>query len=286
MGIITLTTDMGLRDHYVAALKANIYRLAPSANVVDISHFVRPFNIVEAAYYVKSVYKDFPDGTVHVLGVNAEPHVNFSNPDENELPTILKWQNQYFVGTDNGIFHLLLEEEEAQGLWSLDDVLSRPDLMNFPTKNILIPAACRLIQSENPTTFASEKQHFKKAVASRPVSEENVLKGTVMHIDQYGNIITNIKKQLFEKQRNGAPFIIYFRQKEYYIDKISTGYNEVPEGEKVAIFNDNDWLEIAINKGTHENGGGAKDLLGLRLRDIIRIEFLPKGSVNNLSQLF
>lgn len=286
MGIITLTTDMGLRDHYVAALKANIFRLSPNANVVDISHFVRPFNLVEAAYYVKSVCKDFPEGTAHIIGVNAEPHVNFTNADENQLPTILLWQNQYFVSTDNGIFHLLLEEQQAQGIWSLDDVLSKPKLMNFPTKNILIPAACKLILGEKPGAFASVKDDFKKAVASRPVSEENVLKGTVMHIDQYGNIITNIKKELFEKHRNGSPFIIYFRQKEYYIDKISMGYNEVPEGEKVAIFNDNDWLEIAINKGTHENGGGAKDLLGLRLRDIVRIEFSHRGSVNNLSQLF
>lgn len=286
MSIITLTTDMGVKDHYVATLKGAIYSLYPEAQVVDVSHNVKPFNISQASYFLKNILKDFPDNTVHVIGVDAEPLVNFSQMDESSLPLILYYKKQYFVGTDNGIFSLLLENNKPDALWSLDDVLSQPELMNFPTKKILIPAACKLAKGIKPVEFATKAENVKRAIPLSPVIDGNVLKGAVIHIDHYGNIITNINRENFYKAGRKVPFIIYFRQKEYYIDEISLGYNEVPDGEKVAIFNDSDLLEIAINKGTPENGGGANALFGLRLGDIIRIEFTPRGSRETIESLF
>ncbi|MEX1193252.1 MAG: SAM-dependent chlorinase/fluorinase [Brumimicrobium sp.] len=286
MNIITLTTDMGLKDHYVATLKGKIYSLLPGALVVDVSHNVKPFNISQASYFLKNIIKDFPAGSIHVIGVDAEPLVNFSQPEESSLPMILLYKKQYFVGTDNGIFSLLLENNKFEALWSLDDVLSQPELMNFPTKNILIPAACKLASGESPDKFASPAKKVKRAIPLSPVIDGNILKGAVIHIDHFGNLITNIKKEDFYRIGRKAPFVIYFRQKEYYIDEISLGYNEVPSGEKVAIFNDSNLLEIAINKGTPENGGGANALFGLRLGDIIRIEFTPRGSRETLESLF
>lgn len=286
MSIITLTTDMGVKDHYVATLKGAIYSLYPEAQVVDVSHNVKPFNISQASYFLKNILKNFPDNTVHVIGVDAEPLVNFSQMDESSLPMILYFKKQYFIGTDNGIFSLILENNKPDALWSLDDVLSQPELMNFPTKKILIPAACKLAKGVDPDEFATKAEKVKRAIPLSPVIDGNILKGAVIHIDHYGNIITNIKKENFYKAGRKVPFIIYFRQKEYFIDKISLGYNEVPDGEKVAIFNDSDLLEIAINKGTPENGGGANALFGLRLGDIIRIEFTPRGSRETIESLF
>ncbi|PHR49272.1 MAG: hypothetical protein COA32_04265 [Fluviicola sp.] len=286
MSIITLTTDMGVKDHYVATLKGAIYNHYPEAKVVDVSHNVKPFNISQASYFLKNIIKDFPDNTVHVIGVDAEPLVNFNQMDESSLPMILYYKKQYFVGTDNGIFSLLLENNKPDALWSLDDVLSQPELMNFPTKKILIPAACKLAQGKKPDDFATKADKVKRVIPLSPVIDGNVLKGAVIHIDHYGNIITNINKENFYKAGRKVPFIIYFRQKEYYIDEISLGYNEVPDGEKVAIFNDSELLEIAINKGTPENGGGANALFGLRLGDIIRIEFTPRGSRETIESLF
>ncbi len=286
MSLITLTTDMGMRDHYVAALKGAIFSLHPEAQIVDISHEVRPFDKSQAAYFLKNCMQDFPKDTVHVIGVDAEPHVNFSQSSESELPMIVQYLDQYIIGVNNGFFSLLLNNEEPQGIWEMEDVLSQPELMNFPTKNILIPAACKIARGDKLSTFCSEATALKRAIPLSPVLEGHTLKGAIIHIDHYGNIITNIKKEDFYRLGRKVPFVIYFRQKEYYIDKISIGYNDVSEGEKVAIFNDNGLLEIAINKGTPENGGGANALFGLRLKDIIRIEFTPRGSRETLESLF
>jgi S-adenosylmethionine hydrolase len=158
--------------------------------------------------------------------------------------------------------------------------------MKFPTKNIFVPIACDMANGKHPSELGTPKETIRRAVQITPVIEPNVLKGSVIHIDHYGNLITNIRKDDFHRVGKNVPFTIFFRQKEYFIDTISLGYNEVPNGEKVAIFNDVGLLEIAINKGTPENGGGANALFGLRLGDVIRIEFTPRGSRNTLESLF
>ncbi|HLW30391.1 MAG TPA: SAM-dependent chlorinase/fluorinase [Brumimicrobium sp.] len=286
MSIITLTTDMGSGDYYVASLKGRILKTLPDVQIVDVSHVVSPFKITQAAYLLKNCMNDFPENTVHVVGVDAEPLINFNQPEESIYPTIIKFKGQYFVGADNGFFSLLLGSKKAEGMWRLEDVLSRPELMNFPTKNILIPAACKIIAGEVFESFCSPVESIRKAITLSPVIDGNTLKGMVSYIDHYGNIITNITKDDFYSIGKNVPFVIYFRQKEYYIDVISLGYNEVPPGEKVAIFNDGGYLEIAINKGTPENGGGANSLFGLRVNDIIRIEFTPRGSRTTIESLF
>lgn len=286
MNIITLTTDMGLEDYYVAALKATILHSLTEIQIVDISHSIRPFGIEQAAYVLKNCMDNFPEETVHVIGVDAEPLINFRNEDDSVLPTIIRYKKQYFIGADNGVFGLLTDGETPEEIWRLDDVLSNPKAMYFPTKNIYVPAACKILQEIKLGDFCSPAQKIRKAMSRSPIIDGHVLRGAVHHIDHYGNIITNISRSDFEKVGKNVPFIIYFRRKEYFIDKISGGYNEVPFGEKVAIFNDGGLLEIAINKGTPENGGGANTLLGLRLGDIISIEFTPRGSRDTIDSLF
>jgi len=286
MSIITLTTDMGLSDYYVASLKGRLLSLSPKVQIIDISHFVSPFKITQAAHLLKSCINDFPKDSVHIIGVDAEPLINFGQPEESIYPTIIKHMGQYFLGADNGFFSLLLGNKKAEGMWRLEDVLSRPELMNFPTKNILAPAACKIVDNVPFNTFCSPVESIRKAIPLSPVIDGNILKGAVSYIDHYGNIITNITKKDFLRVGKNIPFVIYFRQKEYYIDTISLGYNEVPAGEKLALFNDSGYLEIAINKGTPENGGGANSLFGLRIGDIIRIEFTPRGSRSTIDSLF
>jgi S-adenosyl-L-methionine hydrolase (adenosine-forming) len=286
MSIITLTTDMGLRDHYVAAIKGRIYALRSDAKIVDISHEVKPFNISQAAFFVRNCLKDFPEGSIHIIGVDPEPLVNFGNPSDSILPLIVRYKNQYLLGSDNGIFSLILDGNPDEGIWAIEDVLSQPETMKFPTKNIFVPIACALANGKTPDDLGSKKDGMRRAVQITPVIEPNILKGSIIHIDHYGNLITNIKKEDFSRVGKNVPFTIFFRQKEYYIDTISLGYNEVPSGEKLAIFNDVGLLEIAINKGTPENGGGANTLFGMRLGDVIRIEFTPRGSHNTLESLF
>ena len=286
MSIVTLTTDMGEKDYYVASVKGRILTLCPQAQIVDVTHLVSPFKIAQAAYLLKHCMGEFPMNTVHIIGVDGEPLVHFTQPEKSVYPTVLKYKGQYFVGADNGVFSLILENDEPEGIWRLDDVLSRPALMNFPTKNIFAPAACNILNGKSIEDFATPVDSLKKAISLSPVIDGHVLRGVVVYIDHYGNAITNISRSDFERIGKDVPFTIYFRRKEYYIDKISGGYNEVAEGEKVAIFNDSGHLEIAINKGTPDNGGGANSLLGLRENDIVRVEFLPPGSRTTIDSLF
>lgn len=276
---------MGVRDHYVAAIKGAILKHCPTATVVDISHTVRPFDIAEAAYYVTSCFQEFPEGSVHVIGVDSEPMVNFSG-SEGSFPSILFFKGHYFISNDNGFFGAFLQDEPADAFYRIDDVLSRMDLFKFPTKNMLIPAACRILNGESVESFASPFGSFKKAFALTAVIETNLIKGSVIHIDNYGNLITNVHQSLFERFGTDTPYTIFYRNRDYFIDEVSATYNSVPNGEKVAIFNNNGLLEIAINRGANMSSGGAEKLFGVRIGDVIRIEFTPRGSRTTIESLF
>lgn len=285
MSIITLTTDMGVKDHYVASIKGAILSNSPNVQIIDVSHQVKPFNVSEAAFYISSCYKDFPKGTVHIIGIDTEPIVNFSGTD-GCFPSILEFENHYFIANDNGFFGAFLQENKFDKLWRIDDVLSNPKFFKFPTKNMLVPIASKIINGEEISSFATPVDHFKNAFYQNAIVEKNLIKGNVIHIDSYGNLITNVSKELFELNGKDIPFTIYFRRKDYYIDTISTTYNEVSQGERVAIFNENNLLEIAINRGANGSGGGAEKLFGMHVGDIVRIEFSPRGSKETIESLF
>lgn len=286
MQFITLTTDMGLKDHYVASLKAAILREVNSIQILDITHNVVPFDVAEAAYHVGQAYKDFPKGTIHIVGVDTEPIVNFGNA-EGSFPCILEMEGQFFISNDNGFFGALVGAKEYTKFYRIDDVLSTPGGLKFPTKNILIPIALKVAAGQDLDSIASEFPTFKKAFSSIPVIEKHLIKGSIVHFDSFGNAITNIDQGLFDQIGKGAPFIIKFREGDsYQINHISNTFNEVPSGEKLALFNENKLLEIAINRGANQSTGGAEKLFGLRKFDTVRIEFMPRGSKETLNQLF
>ncbi|MDD2982471.1 MAG: SAM-dependent chlorinase/fluorinase [Crocinitomicaceae bacterium] len=286
MQIITLTSDMGLTDHYVASLKGTIFSRTSAVQIVDISHDVQPFDVSQEAYYLNNCFRDFPLGTIHVCCVDSEPIINFGSSQDSAVPAIMLFEGHYFVSNDNGFFGLLLNNAKPEQFWKIDDVLSNPSLYRFPTKNILIPAACKIANGEDVSTFASEAEEFKRAFNITAVIGDNLIKGNVIHIDHYGNVITNVTRELFDRFGENIPFTIYFRRKEYYIDEISPTYNAVVPGEKVAIFNSNGFLEIALNRGAKTTNGGASTLFGLTINDIVRIEFSPRGSKETLDSLF
>ncbi len=285
MRILTLTSDMGLNDHYVASLKGTVYSALPEARIVDISHNVKPFEITEAAYHVRSCYNDFPKGTIHIIGVDSEPIVNFGGSD-GSFPCILEFNGHIFISNDNGFFGAFLQENRPDALWRIESFLKNPLDFKFPTKNILIKAAISIIQGAKPSELGVPSDGYKSALALTAISETNLIKGHVVHVDKYGNAITNVHQTLFERFGKDTPFVLYFKRKDYFIDTISNTYNEVAQGEKVAIFNENGYLEIAINRGANESTGGAEQLFGLHKNDLVRIEFTPKGSRETLESLF
>lgn len=260
MKIITLTTDLGIKDSYLASVKGSIYSQLEDVKIVDVSNNIEPFNIQQAAYTLRNCFKDFPLGTIHIISVDDE--ISISNEH-----LAVEAYGHYFIGTDNGFFSLLLNEVEADRIVKLNIALSS-NCMTFAVKNIFVPAACHLARGGTMEIIGKSITDFEiKKMELKAVLETNMIRGSVINIDSYGNAITNIKKQEFEKTQKGRLFTIVFGRENEMINQISLKYKDVPTAEKLALFGENNQLQIAINKGE------ACKLLGLKLHEIIRIEF-------------
>jgi S-adenosylmethionine hydrolase len=265
MSIITLTSDMGIKDFYLASIKGAIYSALPEAKIVDISHHITPFDIAQTAFIIKNTFPDFPEKTVHIISVDPEP-------SQNSKHLVIHYKGQYFIGNDNGMFSLMFDEIPDQ-IWKLNPPPSIGS-SSFPSKSVFVWAATLLAQGTRLEEIAERTDTVRMRVAFRPVVESDLIKGSIIFIDGYGNVITNIDKSLFDSVQKERKYKIYFRGERNGISKISESYNEVPPGEKLAIFGAGKFLEIAINKGVEGSGGGANKLFGLKLNDTIRIEFL------------
>ena len=266
MPIITLTTDLGLKDHYVASVKGAILSQIPDINIVDITHNIDAFNISQTAYVIRNCYKDFPAGSIHILGVDAELSI-----DNSHLAVFAG--GHYFIGTDNGTFPLLFDELKAEKIVQLN-ISQNTDSLTFPIKDVFVIAACHIARGGTLEIIGKEIAAFKEIKSElKPVTEHDIntnndiIKGAVVYIDTYGNATTNISKDLFEQVRKGRDFVILFGREDERISKLREKYKDANKGEKLAIFSVNGMLEIAQNKGR------ATDLLGLKIHDYVRIEF-------------
>ena len=260
MSIITLTTDLGIKDHYIAIIKGEIYKQFPDINIVDISNEITKFDIQEAAFIFKNCYKNFPEGTVHILGINEELTINHQH-------IALSIKNQFIIGSDNGIFSLIFDDLKPDKIVQLNIPLES-DVLTFAIKDVFIKAACHIVRGGTLEMLGNQISDFQtKASSIKVVSSRDIIRGIVLHIDSYGNATTNIDKLTFERIGMGRDFEIYYGKETEKITKIKSKYSDVDEGERLAIFSTENWLEIAINKGK------ASNLLGINNYDIIRIEF-------------
>jgi S-adenosyl-L-methionine hydrolase (adenosine-forming) len=264
MTIVTLTTDMGLKDYYVAAVKGALLAGASNVTIIDISHEILPFDIGHASFVLRNCYREFPKDTIHLIGVNPEE-------TEKSKHVVVLYQGHYFIGADNGIFSMLFDElpETIFEITFLGPFAGQ----SFPTKHVFVPTALAIINGQPLSSLGLPKETLLRKQLFRPVMDEFSVKGTVSYIDAYGNVVTNINRELFYEVGKGRNFKIHLTRAGYNISKIHERYGEVPEGEKVAVFSSSGFLEIAINKGVERSGGGANKLFGLKLNDTITIEF-------------
>lgn len=258
MSVITLTTDLGIKDFYVASIKGSIFSELPEAVIIDITHEIPAFNISVAAFCLKSCYEDFPDGSIHIIGVS---------PEANEFVkhVVIKHKGHYFIGADNGVFSLLFEEK-IEDVFEIN-IIPDEDRRTFPTKDVFVKVACHIGRGGTLEIIGTRLEALTVKTNFAPVIEEDTIKGMAIYLDSYGNITTNITKQLFQIIGKNREFAIVFRRSNYNISKIYFNYSDVPEGEKIALFSNRSHLEIAINKGN------ASKLFGIKLSDTIRIEF-------------
>lgn len=258
MAIITLTTDLGLSDYYVAAVKGRILSELPDCSIIDITHDIPKWDRMKAGYLLRNAFKYFPKGTIHILGVE-------SLEDENSPHIALFAEGHYFVGSDTGVFSLILKEE-ADEIVQLN-FKKKNFGRSFPLEQVFAPAACHIARGGTLQVIGRVISGYKKMLMPAPTRGESHLGASIQFIDSYGNLITNITREIFEPLGKGSSFEIFLRSNNQNINRVSANYNEVAEGEFLAHFNAEDHLEISINKGS------AAKLLGLKVNDNIRVEF-------------
>ncbi len=260
MPIITLTTDMGLKDFYVAAVKGAIMRHIPDAIIVDISHEITPFNILEAAFIIKNSYPEFPDGTIHIVGVNYESKI------DKAINVIVEHKKQFFIGPDSGIFSMIFDTPPEKMVELNSNGIN--GFHTFAVKNAYVDAAAKLAQGVKIETLGNPVANPEQKLMFKPTFEAGrIIKGVISYIDSYQNIFTNINEKEFTDFGKGRPFEIFFSNKGYNITTIHKSYGDVPAGERLALFGASGYLEIAVNQGA------AAKLLGMKVSETVRIEF-------------
>lgn len=256
MSIITLTTDFGLKDHYVGSVKGAILKQLPGATIIDISHQIEKFNIQDAAFILKETYPDFPPDTVHIIGLLTE----FRNTGGY---VAVQCNGHFFIAADNGIFSLLFDEIPTK---IVEIPMESKINLSFPVRDIFVPFACKLANGEDMETLGKSKQNLLQRLPFRATSMGNIVRGSIVFVDSYGNVITNIDRNLFDQIGKGQPFIIELARSNQ-IERISAEYNDVAEGEILALFNASNYLEIAMRNGK------ISSMLNLKLNDSITIRF-------------
>ncbi len=256
MQIVTLTTDFGTKDYYIAVLKGNILKQSQDIQIVDISHNISTHDIVEGAFFIKNAYKHFPPGTIHAASVQS------FNEDGKRIITFEK-DGYKFIGPDNGFFSLIFDD-----ITIIDKYQITIEKENEKVLHEVITHAVGHLASGKPIDEIGPKiDDVQVKIGLRPVITKSNIRATITHVDHFGNVIINLSKDVFEKERNGRKFLIYYKGREQ-IDVICDHYSDVEIGDVICFFNSANLLEIAINMGN------AHEMLSLRKNETIQIDFL------------
>ena len=255
MAIVTLLTDNGETDHYVAAIKAKILGINPGLTLIDISHKIQACDIAHGAFALNSVFRDFPKGTVHLVAVDSTGNA--------ETAAIgLQLEDHFFVGADNGLFGLISDKPHQQ-LVDLNSI--SPVSTSFPEKDIFASAAAKLASGVAITTLGKPMTSFKKMIGRSVKATRKLIAGNVVRVDNYGNLITNISKTDFDILSKGKTFTVQFSGEKFR--RIHSNYFQADQGDCFLIFNSTGFLEIGIYKGR------ANDLLGMDYDSSVNILF-------------
>jgi S-adenosyl-L-methionine hydrolase (adenosine-forming) len=254
MAIITFTSDYGQSDFYVAAVKAKILTTNPESTIVDVSHQVKLYDIIHAAFLVRSVFKDFPEGTVHLIAINE-----ISLTTKDFIAACI--ENHYFLVPNNGILSLISEQPPTE-LVLIKDIADHQS--SFPVKDLMAPIAAKIASGGPLIEFGEPINEIVRSLPRYIKATKKQIVGNVMRIDIYGNLITNIPKDVFELLNPGK-FKIEFRKE--IISEISKSYLDVENADAFAIFNSANFLEIGILNGNGSN------LLGLKEESAVYINF-------------
>jgi len=275
MAIITLTTDFGWKDPYVGAVKGAIYKELQTVTVVDISHDVSPFHIAEAAYIIQKAYDSFPEGTIHIIGVDAE-----HTPENKHVAISLN--GHYFICADNGVLCLIMSKLKPEKMVEINihDRISS----NFTTLDVFVSTACHIARGGTLEVIGRPMKSLRSITGMHPhiPDSRKSINGQVIYIDNYGNSVTNISRELFKEIGRGRTFELSARSERH--NKIYDRYSDIvnfetePEkrdvdGKALVIFNTSGLIEIATYRSNPLTVGSASTLFGLKLDAPVNIKF-------------
>ncbi|MEI9959133.1 MAG: SAM-dependent chlorinase/fluorinase [Ferruginibacter sp.] len=261
MPLLTLTSDIGQQDFLIGAIKGQLLQTNPAFSLIDITHSLSPFNYPQSAYVCRNAIKNFPAGSFHLILVNLF--------DEKPEHLLMAEHNGHFIGcADNGLLTMILEEVPQKTVaLALDKNQHKNTLY---CASVFARAFNELHNGKKIEDIgdAGVSIHVKNPL--RPMLGNDYIEGQIIFIDNFENVIVNIHKDEFEEQRKERSFKIIFKRDEV-IDKISDTYADVPEGEKLALFNAAGYLEIAINKG---NAAGLLGLQGFSEKQLQQSQYM------------
>ncbi|MGB0304900.1 MAG: SAM hydrolase/SAM-dependent halogenase family protein [Flavobacteriaceae bacterium] len=275
MPIITLTTDFGEKDPYVGAVKGAMYSALEGVRIVDISHGISPFHIVEAAYVIQNAYRSFPKGSIHIIGVDGE-----LTPENRHIA--VKLDGHYFICANNGILALLSSSIKPEKVFEIN--IHDHMESNFPVLDVFVAVACHIARGGTLEVIGKATDDLKQLKGIQPVVnvQQDQIIGTVIYIDNYGNVVINIQRSLYQEVAKGRDPVIKVRH--FSIKNIHERYSDAIDfnvsvdrreeaGKELAIWNSSGFLELAIYKSNPTSVGSAASLFGLEYRDSITINF-------------
>jgi len=245
VSIITLLSDFGLKDPYVAEMKAVILSIHPQARIVDITHEIEKFNIRMGAFVLASATPYFPAGTIHVAVV--DPGVGTKR-----RPIIVETKRSYYVGPDNGLLTLAAQKEDIGHVYHVKNpqyMLPRVS-RTFHGRDIFAPVAAHLARGSPPSEFGPEIHDYAFPRFAKPHVRKGKLLGEVLHIDDFGNVVSNISAGDLKKMGicEGCSLRVKLNGKTLTL-KLCSAYGEVPPETPLAIIGSGDFLEVSVNQG-------------------------------------
>ncbi|GGZ35980.1 hypothetical protein GCM10007049_31580 [Echinicola pacifica] len=254
MALVTFLSDFGNSDYYVPAVKAKMLSINPQLNIVDITHQISSYDIAHAAFILRSVYRDFPKGTIHLVAMNSTSAMTSGFIG-------IKLEEHIFIGPNNGVLSMLADYEPGI-IVQFADIHIKDS--TFPAKDILAPIAAKVASGAAIHDFGGPLQQIRKMMARQIKATKKQIVGHVVRVDTYGNLITNIPKSVFN-QLNPGKFTVEFARE--VLSSLDQSYDNVEPGDCFALFNSLEFLEIGINHGR------GSDLLGLKYDSPVVINF-------------
>lgn len=251
MKTITLTSDFGTKDFYLSAFKGLIYSYLDDVAIVDISHETQPYDLQNAAYNLQNAWHHFPAKSIHCLRVSE-------SQQRKGRFLVFEKDEHFFILPDNGVITLLFQKLPIT-------IIAAQKEENSSNSKFIAKIIAHIAKTSSIVEIGEETSQYQERIAQQPILSSNYIRGIVQYIDRFGNAITNIEGDLFQNQLAQREFVLTTRMAQF--KRLSASYHDVSPGEALLSCNNAGFLQICMNQGN------AANLLGLRLGDIVQVDF-------------